>query len=205
MGTAAGSAVLLYRYNEPPLDSSVPIHPPREHSPARRRFLQTSFAGVLVLAGTSSVVRRSLADTAVAANPYAWLEDQDALIVRRVAPVLLSGALPDGKAREQSVDEIVYGFDLAVSCFPPSVRGEIRQLFDLLRNSITRALLAGMLSSWEKATPAEIEHFLNRWEHSRFRLLRSAYAALHDLVAGAWYGNPRSWSRIGYPGPPALK
>jgi hypothetical protein len=187
------------------LDSSVPIHSPREYNPARRRFLQTSFAGVLILASSSFFVRRPLADTVAATNPYAWLEDQDVLIVRRVAPVLLSGALPDGKAREQALDEIVYGFDLAVSYFPPSVRGEIRQLFDLLRNSITRFLLAGMLSSWENATPAQVEHLLKRWEHSRLRLLRSAYAALHDLVAGAWYGNPRSWPRIGYPGPPVLK
>jgi hypothetical protein len=183
----------------------LPSFTHREYSPARRRFLKTSIAGVAVLAGSSFLVRRSLAATSPEASPYVWLESVDALIVRRLAPVLLSGALPDGKTRGRALDEIVFGFDLAVSYFPPAVRAEIRQLFDLLRNPVTRVLLAGVLASWENATPAQIGHFLNRWQHSRFLLLRSAYAALHDLTAGAWYGNPRSWPRTGYPGPPRLK
>jgi hypothetical protein len=35
-------------------------------------------------------------------------------------------------------------------------------------------------------------------------LLRVAYFALHELVFAAWYGDPQSWPRIGYPGPPEL-
>ena len=40
-----------------------------------------------------------------------------------------------------------------------------------------------------------------RRDYSEDELLRSAYAALHDLVLGAWYGNPDNWPGIGYPGP----
>jgi hypothetical protein len=35
-------------------------------------------------------------------------------------------------------------------------------------------------------------------------LLRSGYAALHQLVLAAWYGNARAWPAIGYGGPPSL-
>lgn len=36
----------------------------------------------------------------------------------------------------------------------------------------------------------------------RFDLLKSGYAALHDLILGTWYAQPESWAAIGYPGPP---
>ena len=42
-------------------------------------------------------------------------------------------------------------------------------------------------------------------DDSRFALLRSAYAALHQLVFAAWYANPRAWAATGYGGPPSLE
>jgi hypothetical protein len=50
----------------------------------------------------------------------------------------------------------------------------------------------------------EVAAFLQGWRTSRLGLLRSAYAALHDLVLGAWYGTPDTWEAIGYPGPPEI-
>jgi hypothetical protein len=65
-------------------------------------------------------------------------------------------------------------------------------------------LLTGITQPWDQASAVSINTFLSRWQHSRFGLLRSGYTALHDLICGAWYVNPASWSRIGYSGPPAL-
>ncbi len=184
----------------------MPYFPIGPTDPGRRRFLRTSLTGLVLLGTVSFLARRSVAApvSSAPAHSFHWLEAEDADIVRRIAPVSLAGALPEAEEQARALEQIVAGFDLAVSYFPPSVRAEIRQLFDLLRNSITRALLAGVWSSWERATPQEIEHFLNRWHGSRWQLLRGAYDALHDLIAGSWYGNPDSWKRIGYPGPPAL-
>jgi hypothetical protein len=171
----------------------------------RRQFLKVSAAGALLLVSASVLVRRTaLGGSTHTTNSYSWLEPEDARVIRCVAPVLLAGALPAGKQADSAVDDIMFGFDLAVSYLPPSVRAEIRQLFDMLRNPITRALVAGMWVSWERASPEQIRHFLHRWQHSRLQLLRGAYGALHDMIAGSWYGNPRAWPRIGYPGPPKL-
>jgi hypothetical protein len=59
-------------------------------------------------------------------------------------------------------------------------------------------------SPWPEATRESIAAFLVGWRTSRFALLRSAYGALHQIILGAWYGNPRAWPAIGYPGPPSL-
>jgi hypothetical protein len=74
-------------------------------------------------------------------------------------------------------------------------------LFGLLGFAPARVLLAGLWPSW--ARPARRgRDFLQGWRTSRLGLLRSAYAALHDLTFGAWYGTPDTWPAIGYPGPP---
>ena len=78
-------------------------------------------------------------------------------------------------------------------------------MFDLLTFPLTRMLAAGLWSPWEEATPASLNAFLDSWRHSRFDLLKSGYAALHDLILGTWYAQPESWAAIGYPGPPLLK
>jgi hypothetical protein len=65
-------------------------------------------------------------------------------------------------------------------------------------------LVAGVWQRWRDVSAEDAAAFLDRWRHSRFDLLRAGYAALHDLVLGAWYGDARRWSAIGYPGPPKL-
>ena len=53
--------------------------------------------------------------------------------------------------------------------------------------------------------PPQLRDGPTRWRDSRFELLRSAYAALHQLVFAAWYANPRAWFATGYAGPPSLE
>jgi hypothetical protein len=62
--------------------------------------------------------------------------------------------------------------------------------------------LAGLTSPWEEASVEDVSTFLTRWRTSRFDLMRAGYQALTQLIQAAWYGNPRSWGAIGYPGPP---
>ena len=169
----------------------------------RRAFLKTGVAGSALL-----VVGRWLpaANAAPAEAPaLRYLGSADSVMLKRIIPVMLDGALPqDARQRAGAVDEILYGIDLAIHHQPARVRGEIADLFGLLTRGVTRALVAGVWSSWEKASSADIEEFLAGWRNSRFALLRSGYLGLNQLIVGSWYGNPRSWARIGYGGPPKL-
>lgn len=120
-------------------------------------------------------------------------------------PVLLDGALPEGPEAANARAETLTGVERAVAGLPPATRNELAELFSLLAFAPTRCLLAGIWSPWPEAAPEAIASFLTRWRDSRFTLLRSAYAALHQLVFSAWYANPRAWPAIGYPGPPSLE
>lgn len=175
----------------------------------RRQLLQTGLGGAAVLAVAGAGYGFVTRDPPAASDDgyrFTFLDGTQRTIVAAIAPVMLAWALPENAAaRSAALRDAVRGFDTAVSALPPLVQDEVRQLFSLLAFPASRWVVAGVWSSWTVAKPDDIDAFLTRWRYSRFPLLRSGYQALHQLVFGAWYANPISWARIGYPGPPAVK
>ncbi len=147
---------------------------------------------------------------------YAWLRtgkrDQLALydarartLIAALAAAVLDGALPEPAAeRQRALAGLLEAVGQTIAGLSPQQREELGELFALLNFSPARFIVAGVRSPWHEARLDEVDNFLRRWRASRFALLRSAYAALHDLILGAWYGRPESWAAIGYPGPPTL-
>ncbi len=171
----------------------------------RRAFLKVGIAGFALLYAGRWLAPARAAEGATPSFPLKNLTQEDAVVLSRVIPVMLHGALPlDGAQFKTAIDEVMYGVDLTIGYQPPSVRTEIRDLFNLLNNAAMRALVAGIWKPWSKATNQDIQEFLASWRDSRFDLLRSAYIGLNNLIVGSWYGNPRSWPRIGYGGAPKL-
>lgn len=122
-----------------------------------------------------------------------------------IAGTLLDGALPAAASlRAPAIDETVVVVEAAVRGLPPATQRDLDRLFALLAFAPARVVIAGVTRPWAEASPASVDGFLVRWRGSRLQSLRSAYDALHQLVLAAWYGQPRSWAAIGYPGPPSL-
>jgi hypothetical protein len=164
---------------------------------SRRRFLQVGLAGTALL-----VAARWLDRSPPPAPPHA-LDAERARVIEALVPAVLGDALPsDAAARKLAIGEVVAAFDRAVAGLSPAVQGEIADLLGLLHFAPTRVALAGLTSPWEEASVEDVSTFLTRWRTSRFDLMRAGYQALTQLIQAAWYGNPRSWGAIGYPGPP---
>jgi hypothetical protein len=106
---------------------------------------------------------------------------------------------------DDTVNAFIANFHTAVNGLTPSVQDEVKQLFTLLRVAPLRMAATGVMRPWSQANPGDIERFLTNWRYSGIAKLRSGYDALHQLCLAAWYGDPASWKRIGYPGPPTLK
>lgn len=157
----------------------------------RREFLKTGLAGGMLL------------NIAGCTRPSA--DGGRTMVLTAVIPVMLAGALPtDGAAQPDLIGRTLAGVERAIAGLAPATQKEIGELFDLLAFPLTRVLAAGIRSPWPQATPQAIGNFLESWRHSRFDLLKSGYAALHDLIFGAWYARPDTWGAIGYPGPPKV-
>lgn len=166
----------------------------------RRTFLAVGLAGAATLAAAgwwaASTSRRNTAEA---------LDADARAIIAAIVPAMLDGALPASpRDREAAISETVDNVDRAVRGLPPAARSELGQLFALLTMTAGRRAFAGVASPWPVATLDEVSTFLTAWRDSAWDLKRTAYDALHQLLFAAWYGNPRSWRDIGYPGPPAL-
>lgn len=172
----------------------------------RRELLDTGAGGLALLAlGGCAAPGNASGAFKDPSYPYRVLGGGDRMIIAAIGAVMLAGSLPtDPAAHDVAMVSVVRGVDIAVSGLPPSVQEEIGQLFGLLRFPVTRALAAGVWSSWESASPSIISDFLTRWRFSGVALFRSGYQALHQLIMASWYGNNASWERIGYPGPPVV-
>ncbi len=172
----------------------------------RRTFLFAGLAGTAALAVASWLrrTREVIPDATFASHGIALGPDATEVLTA-VIPVLLDGALPpDPTARGSAVRETVASVGAAIAGLPPAAQHELSQLFSLLAFAPARIALARVDAPWHEADRGDVAAFLERWRTSGFLLFRSAYAALHQLVFAAWYGNPASWPAIGYPGPPRL-
>jgi hypothetical protein len=182
----------------------APSSPPSNPGPrrlSRRTLLKAGLAG-----GAALLLARWLyaPRTPPAASAPVALDPGPRAMLAAIIPVILDGALPRGAEGAVARTETLAAVEQEIASLPPATRKELADLFSLLGFAPTRCLVAGVWSDWADATPESIASFLNRWRDSRFALLRSAYAALHRLVFGAWYSNPRAWAATGYAGPPSL-
>jgi hypothetical protein len=178
----------------------VPNPDPFPFAAGRRTFLKTGLAGatVLLLARTLSASTPAPAASAPTISP-----DARAMLAS-VIPVFLDGALPTGAEAADARAQTLAAVEEAIAGLPPASRDELAGLFSLLAFAPSRWIATGIWSSWPEATADATAAFLDRWRSSRFALLRSAYAALHQLVFAAWYAQPRAWPPTGYGGPPGL-
>lgn len=167
----------------------------------RRTFVQAGLAGSALLTVSGWLNAAGVR----AGQPAFQLSDAEREMLLAIVPVFLQGALPaEASTRQASVLRTVAGVVRAVSGLSLATRKEVGELFGLLALAPGRRWLAGVGKSWPEASGDEIAAFLAAWRGSRFDLLFSGYAALHDLVFGAWYAQAEAWEAIGYPGPPEV-
>ncbi len=166
---------------------------------SRRTFLKAGLLGGVALGGAGVWFRWQYG----AVTPGV-LGAREREIVAALVPAVLDGTLPGDESRAEAIETTVDGVGVAIAGLSAAAQAEMADLFALLNFAPTRVLLAGVVSPWPSASPETVAAFLQRWRGSRFALLQSAYAALHDLVLGAWYGRARAWPAIDYPGPPRL-
>lgn len=172
---------------------------------SRRTFIFAGIAGASALAAAGWLRNGGGSSPLLDAASTPTLASDAIKVLTAVTPVFLDGALPgDPATANAAVRETVGNIGIAIAGLAPAAQLELGQLFTLLGFAPARIALARVTSPWEEARNEEVAAFLERWRTSGFLLFQSAYAALHQLVFAAWYGNPASWPAIGYPGPPRL-
>ena len=160
----------------------------------------------LLTLGVTAAVALSIAGGAAA-----WLQpglERGALspigreVFRSVAIAVLDKTLPaQDSPREIALNGLLNRVDVLVAALPQHAQNELSQLLSLLGNPAGRLSLAGLGTPWTDASLEQVQKALQGMRVSGLALRQQAYAALHDITAGAYFSDPSSWVLLGYPGP----
>ncbi|CAN7538370.1 hypothetical protein [Polaromonas sp. LjRoot131] len=163
----------------------------------RRTLLKlgaASAAVLLVAGGTAALLQPGLAGGSLSASGRE--------VFSAVGRAILDKTLPaDDGARHIALNGLLGRIDALVQSLPPHAQAELSQLLALLASAAGRRTLAGLSQPWDESSIADIQQSLQDMRLSRLALRQQAYAALHDITAGAYFSDPASWPLLGYPGP----
>lgn len=137
-------------------------------------------------------------------NDESWkvLRPADRDFFTAIIPVVLKGTWPESAEQQLlSMNEIMLNIDTALFNLGPHNQKQMIDLFNLLNFTPSRGLTTGVWSKWPEASEADIEQFLNKWRESSLGLLNLAYNGISKIIIAIWYGMPKIWDKVGYPGP----
>ncbi len=119
-----------------------------------------------------------------------------------VGNAVLDKTLPEeSAARQAALGGLLNRIDALATALPPHTQAELSQLLSILGSGAGRQMLGGLGRAWPAASIDEVQQALEGMRLSGLALRQQAYAALHDITAGAYFSDPSSWAVLGYPGP----
>jgi len=166
----------------------------------RRSLLKLGMASAAVLAlagGTLAMLQPGLREGRLAPAGRG--------VFTAISGAILEGSLPPAEPQKSAaLASLVERIDGLIAGLPAHAQGELSQLLALLHSAAGRRTVAGLNEDWPQASVQQIQRALQDMRLSRLQLRRQAYQALHDIVGGAYFSEPATWSMLGYPGPTAL-
>lgn len=163
----------------------------------RRTLLKLGVAAsavLLVAGGTASLIKPGLAQGLLSTSGRA--------VFAAVSSAVLDKTLPaESTSRQAEIDDLLARIDVLVGALPSHAQDELSQLLAVLASTVGRHGLAGLGTPWAEASVADVQAALQGMRLSSLALRQQAYAALHDITAGAYFSAPASWDLLGYPGP----
>lgn len=169
----------------------------------RRNLLKVGLMGSAFLATAGLTASLSGCSASMPKAGFAVIRESDLPFLQALIPVMLAGAVTPEKM-PQAVEGTLASLDYSLNHVSPELLKLTVQLFDVLAMPITRGPLTGVWGSWDNASSADVQAFLERWQNSSIGLLKMGHASLLQLVMMSWYSRAESWAHCGYPGPPTV-
>ena len=166
----------------------------------RRTLLKlgaTSAVSLAIVGGTAALIQPGLERGALTVAGRG--------VFHAVALGVLDKTLPEQPAAKQAaLSGLLARIDTLISALPPHAQGELSQLLSILATGAGRRALAGLATPWLDASAMQVQAALQDMRLSSIAVRQQAYAALHDITAGAYFSEASTWPMLGYPGPLAI-
>ncbi len=119
-------------------------------------------------------------------------------VADRLCPALGPGA-PGARALDIAgrVDELMVGAEA-------DGKQGLKILLRAFESGLTGAVFFERVRPFTQLSAEAQDRVLANWRDSHIGFRRTVYRALSSLVGALYYGDERTWKRVGYPGPPSL-
>lgn len=169
----------------------------------RRSLLKLGLGASLALSTIGLTASLSGCTSERPAAQFTLLRDSDLPLLAALYPVII-GPHPAFSESADATHKALIQLDKTLLHTSPFVQKAVLDLLGLLSMPLTRGPLTGIWGDMSKASPEQLDAFLQRWRDSRFDTLRQGYNTLSKLLMMSWYALPQSWAAAGYPGPPVI-
>lgn len=166
----------------------------------RRSFLKAAGGvGLGALGGAGVLFARGTRMVALPAEPLEWFTPREWSIFHAVAETVV---VPRPGAPSLADVGAVRNADRHLARLDADAQKDFRRLLSLFDNALAGFVLCGTIAPFTRLSPQSRASFLAKWESHRIGALRSGYQALKRLSVASYYGNPKTYFAVGYPGPP---
>jgi len=166
---------------------------------SRRTLLKTGLIGVaLVSVGSAALLlqgARTREGKALRSFSAAEAGVLTAL-ARRLCP-----ADGPGAPGAEGID-LVGMLDQALEPLDDDAKQQLKLGLTLFDNAFTGALFGERVRPFSQLDGAAQDAVIRSWQESKVAFRRTLMRGLSSLVMSVYWGDPRSWARIGYAGPP---
>tara|TARA_B100001094_G_C18050601_1_gene729804 strand:+ start:529 stop:1101 length:573 start_codon:yes stop_codon:yes gene_type:complete len=180
----------------------------------RRRFIKYGITGAIILTagqyGLEPLSRfnqklKSIFKT-YQAHQEEWklLSIEDSIVLTPIIERFLDSIPESPDGFKPDMGDFLTELDQICYTLPEYIKNDLKSLLKIMHFPLSRKMFFGIPSPWELTPPSDIETALEKWEFSDSKILNLTYASLKNLIFFTWYGGNRSWSTMGYPGPPKL-
>jgi hypothetical protein len=176
---------------------------------SRRAFLRSGLVGVAVL-GVSGL-GLALQRTKLAPTPKEGLrvltpEQYSILtaVAARTCPPRASepGKPPSPGTGPDGIDVALLA-DRLLELLDDDVKAGVGLALNVLESSVAGALFFERTAPFTQLSPEDQDRVLLAFARSKVALRRTIYRSVSGLTGVLYFGDPRAWPSVGYPGPPS--
>lgn len=187
---------------EAPADTAPPVT--KSPTASRRNVLKAGLLGTAALAlGGVTLGLRGTVMRAAPAHGLALLSLKEYAVLTAIAERICPAA-GDGAPGATALD-VAAMIDQRLATAEADVQGGIKLLLGIFENALTGALFGERLAPFTQLDAAAQDRVLAAWRASTVAFRRTAFGALNGLIGSTYYGDARTWPRLGYAGPPDAK
>ena len=168
---------------------------------SRRRLLRGSLvSGALLALGGVGLAMWPTKRGGAPAEPLRVLSEDEHAILAAFAARVCPQPGPDVPGA--NTIGVALAADRLLDRSDPEVGSGLKSALALFESGLAGALFFEHARPFTQLAPEDQDAVLYAWRDSRVAVRRTVFRALSALCTSLYYGDPRTWPGIGYPGPP---